>query len=259
MAYTLITGACGGLGKEFCRRLAESDDLFLTGRSEEKLLKLRQEILEINPQRKIEIFKADLTSEKEREKLFSYADEKKMTFSGYIGVAGADIQKEFLKYTPEKIVFQTRLNFEANIAVCHEVLKRRAEKLKILTVSSMSGSTPMPYFAIYSATKAALINFYTSLRYEVTNAKITILAPGGIPTRADVIMDIERQGVTGKLSSKPAEFVVEKALRGLEKNKRLVIPGAFNRFVYRLEKLVPMSVKCRFVAKKWKGKEKDAF
>lgn len=259
MGYTLITGACGGLGKEFCRQLIESDDLLLTGRSEEKLLKLKQELNEINPQRKIEIFKADLTSEKEREKLFSFADEKGMTFSGYIGVAGADIQKEFLKYTPEKIVFQTRLNFEANIAVCHEVLRRRAEKLKILTVSSMSGSTPMPYFAIYSATKAALINFYTSLRYEVKNAKITILAPGGIPTREDVIKDIERQGVTGKLSSKHAKFVVKKALKGLEKNKRLVIPGAFNKFVYVIEKIAPMSVKCRFVAKKWKRKEKDAF
>ena len=258
MAYTLITGACGGLGKEFCRQLS-SCDLFLTGRSEEKLLKLKQELNEINSQRKIEIFKVDLTSEKEREALFTFADGKGITFSGYIGVAGADIQKEFLKYTPEKIVFQTRLNFEANIAVCHEVLKRRAEKLKILTVSSMSGSTPMPYFAIYSATKAALINFYTSLRYEVKNAKITILAPGGIPTREDVIKDIERQGVTGKLSAKPAKFVVKKALKGLEKNKRLVIPGAFNKFVYGLEKLVPMSVKCRFVAKKWQKKEKDAF
>ncbi len=258
MAYTLITGACGGLGKEFCRQL-NGDDLFLTGRNSEKLLKLKQELSEINPQRKIEIFKADLTSEKERENLFLFADEKGITFSGYIGVAGADIQKEFLKYTPEKIVFQTRLNFEANIAVCHEVLKRRAEKLKILAVSSMSGSTPMPYFAIYSATKAALINFYTSLRYEVKNAKITVLAPGGMPTREDVIQDIERQGVTGRLSSEPTGFVVKKALGGLERNKRLVIPGAFNKFVYGLEKIVPMSVKCRFVAKKWQKKEKDAF
>ena len=233
MEYTLITGACGGLGKEFCRQLIKSEDLFLTGRNEEKLLKLKQELSEINPQRKTEIFKADLTDEKERENLFLFADEKGITFSGYIGVAGADIQKEFLM--------------------------RRAEKLKILTVSSMSGSTPMPYFAIYSATKAALINFYTSLRYEVKNANITILVPGGIPTRADVIQDIERQGVTGKLSSKPAEFVVRKALKGLEKNKRLVIPGAFNKFVYGIEKIAPMPMRCRFVAKKWKQKEKDAF
>ena len=61
------------------------------------------------------------------------------------------------------------------------------------------------------------------------------------------------------MSAKPAEFVVKKALKALDKNKRLVIPGAFNKFVYALEKFVPLSVKCRFIAKKWKGKEKDAF
>ncbi|MDD7166378.1 MAG: SDR family NAD(P)-dependent oxidoreductase [Clostridia bacterium] len=259
MGYTLITGACGGLGKEFCRQLLKSDDLFLTGRSEQKLLLLKEELLKSEPDRKIETFAADLTSAEDRKKLFDYADENGIKFSGYIGVAGADIQKEFLKYTPEKVVFQVRLNFEASVAVCHAVLKRRAENLKILSVSSMSGSTPMPFFAIYSATKSALINFYTALRYEVNDAKITVLAPGGIPTRDDVKRDIEIQGWTGKLSAKPAEFVVKKALKGLEKNKRLVIPGFFNKFVYGLEKIVPMSVKCRFVAKKWKNKEKDAF
>ena len=259
MDYTLITGACGGLGKEFCRQLIKSDDLFLTGRSEQKLLLLKEELQRIEPNRKIEIFEADLTNEEDRKKLFDYADENGIKFSGYIGVAGADIQKEFLKYTPEKVVFQIRLNFEANVAVCHAVLKRRAAHLKILSVSSMSGSTPMPYFAIYSATKSALINFYTSLRFEVKDAKITVLAPGGIPTREDVKRDIEIQGRTGKLSAKPAEFVVKKALKGLEKNKRLVIPGFFNKFVYGLEKIVPMPVKCSFVAKKWKNKEKDAF
>lgn len=259
MGYTLITGACGGLGKAFCRELIKTDDLFLTGRSAERLNELKAELCFVNPQANVMVFQADLTSEKERENLFSFADENDITFSGYFAVAGADIQKAFMKYTPEKIVFQTRLNFEANIAVCREVLARREKNLKILCVSSMSGSTPMPYFAIYSATKSALIGFYTSLRYEVKDAKITVLAPGGIPTREDVKRDIKIQGWTGRMSAKPAEFVVKKALKALDKNKRLVIPGAFNKFVYALEKFVPLSVKCRFVAKKWKGKEKDAF
>ena len=83
--------------------------------------------------------------------------------------------------------------------------------------------------------------------------------PGGIPTREDIVKDIEIQGLTGKLSSKPAEFVVRKALKGLEKNKKRVIPGAFNKFVYCVEKLAPNQIKCGYVARKWKKKEKDAF
>ena len=33
MNYTLITGATGGLGGEFCRQLVVTDNLFLTGRN----------------------------------------------------------------------------------------------------------------------------------------------------------------------------------------------------------------------------------
>ena len=259
MNYTLVTGATGGLGKEFCRALIRTDDLFLTGRSGEKLENLKAELLEINPSANILTFAADITSSDDRQSLFDYADGLGVKFSGLFNVAGVDTQKEFLKYTEQKLVFQLRVNVEATLSVTRFVLERRAEKLKILTVSSMSGTTPMPYFAIYSASKAMLINFFTSLRYEVKNACITTLIAGGIPTRPDVIKDIEAQGVTGKLSSKPAAFVVKKSLAALKKNKRKVIPGAFNKFVYTIEKLAPLSVQCKFVAKRWSKKEKDNF
>ncbi len=259
MEYTLITGACGGLGKEFCRQLVGTDNLFLTGRSEEKLKALREELLAEKSDAEIICLKADLTREEERKAIFDYADRENIKFSGLINVAGADIQKEFSKYTPEKVTFQARLNFEAAVYLAHGVISRRAEKLKILTVSSLCGIMPMPYFALYSATKAALINFFTALRYEVKDAKITVLAPGGVPTRADVIEDIKKQGISGRLSSKPAAFVVKKALKGLRRNKRLVIPGLFNKFTNFIQKLVPTAVKCRVMSGRWKKKEKDAF
>lgn len=259
MEYTLITGATGGLGGEFCRALIKTDRLFLTGRSEEKLENLKAELLALNPTADIVIFAADITDSADRKRLFDFADESGIKFSGLFNVAGVDTQKEFLKYTEEKLIFQIRVNLEATLSVTRFVLERRAENLKILTVGSMSGTTPMPYFAVYSATKSALANFFTSLRYEVKTAKITTLIPGGIPTRPDIINDIKIQGVTGKLSSKPASFVVKKALRALDKNKRRVIPGAFNKFVYCIEKIAPLSLQCRYVAKKWSKKEKDAF
>ncbi len=259
MEYTLVTGATGGLGSEFCRQLVKTDNLFLTGRSAEKLENLKNELHKINAKAEIFTFAADITSVDDRKKLFDCADENGIKFSGLFNVAGVDTQKEFLKYTQEKLVFQLRVNVEATLSVTRYVLERRAEKLKILTVGSMSGTTPMPYFAIYSASKAFLADFFTALRYEVKNARITTLIPGGIPTRPDIVNDIKIQGITGKLSSKSAGFVVKKALKALSKNKRRVIPGAFNKFVYCLEKIAPLSVQCRYIARKWSKKEKDAF
>ena len=259
MGYVLITGATGGIGSEFCRQLVFGNNLLITGRSEEKLCELKAKLLKLRPDAKIEVFSADLTDFNQRESLFAFADQKGIKFSGLINVAGVDTQKEFIKYTHEKITYQIRVNVESTIAITHGVLLRREKELKILTVSSMSGTVPMPYFAIYSATKCLLNNFFKSLRYEVKDAKITTLMPGAVPTREDIKRDIQLQGLTGKLSSKPVDFVVKKALKGLEKNKQRVIPGAFNKFIYFIEKITPKSIQCRYVAKKWSKKEKDNF
>ena len=133
MEYTLVTGATGGLGMEFCRQLVATDNLFLTGRSKKKLEDLRSELLKISPNAEIEIFPADVTSEDERKALFDYAIEKNAIFSGLMNVAGVDTQKAFDKYTQEKLVFQIRVNVEATLSITRFVIERRAEKLKILT------------------------------------------------------------------------------------------------------------------------------
>lgn len=259
MGFILVTGATGGLGKAFCNELIKTDDLFLTGRSEAKLIQLKEDLLKINPNKKIEIFPVDLTDFNQREELFAYFDKQGIIFSGLINVAGVDTQKEFIKYTQQKIAFQVRVNLESTLSITHAVLRRREKQLKILTVSSISGTVPMPYFAVYSATKASLINFFDSLRVEVKDAKITTLIPGSIPTREDIKKDILIQGWTGKASSKPPEFIVKKGLKALNKNKRICIPGAFNKFVCFIEKITPRALRNAFIAKKWKNKEKDAF
>lgn len=260
--YTFITGATGGLGEEFCLQCAEKkENLFLTGRSEHKLLALKEKLLSKFPDIKIEFCPCMLTSEEDRAKLMEYADEKGITFSRFVNVAGVDTQLAFEKYTQEKIVFQTRVNFEAAVSLTRYVLDRREKELSILIVSSMSGACPMPYFAIYSATKQALVYFFSALRKEMqgTGVKVSVLMPGGIPTRPDIINDIKIQGLKGKLSSKPKDFVVRKALSGADKNKRIIIPGAFNKFTYAVTRITPAAVSMAFVAKNWKGKEKDAF
>ena len=261
MDYTLITGASGYIGKAFAKLLVKTDSLLLTGRSEEKLNKTKNELLAINPQAEIRIFPADLTSEDERAKLFAYADENDIRFKKLFNVAGADIQKAFVKYDREKLIFQIRVNYEATLSVTLDFLKRRTDNSEILTVSSMCGCTPMPYFSVYSSSKAALINFFNALRVELKDEKIkiTTVLPGSVETRPDVIEDIKKQGLTGKLSKKSPEYVAEKSLRALRKNKRIFVPGFYNKIVYFLNKITPETIAAKIVAKKFKIKEKDAF
>ena len=163
MTYTFISGATGGIGKAFTLSCAKKGyNLFLTGRSSDKLSVLKEQIVKdynVN----VEYFACDLTSEQSRQSMIDYIDSLTLKFERIINVAGADIQKAFMDYTPEKVLFQTRVNAESTVCLTHALLNRRTANTEVITISSMSGASPMPYFALYSATKAMLINFFTSL------------------------------------------------------------------------------------------------
>ena len=222
MVYTFISGATGGIGKAFSVSCAKKGyNLFLTGRSQEKLSELKADLLTINPEIDVKFCACDLTSEQDRKNMLAVMDAEGLVFDRILNVAGVDIQKAFTAYTEEKILFQLRVNAEATVHLTYELLKRRTEQAELLSISSMSGSSPMPYFALYSATKALLINLFTSLHYELKKqgVKVTVVLPGGVYTRPDIIEDIKGQGLWGKLSSKTPEFVAEKSLKALKKNK----------------------------------------
>ncbi len=261
MIYTFISGATGGVGKAFSFAVAKrGENLFLTGRSENKLSALKQEIIEkFNVE--VDYFACDLTDENSRKSMISYIDEIGATFDKIINVAGVDTQKAFLDYSEEKALFQLRVNAEATIFLTHALLKRRENKTEVITISSMSGQTPMPYFALYSATKAMLTNFFTALHYELKNdgVKVTTVLPGGIPTRPDIIEEIKTQGLWGKISAKTPEFVAEKSLMAVKKNKVKYIPGVFNKMLNIIMKIAPKKLVLIFIARRWKKHCKDAF
>lgn len=261
--YTLITGACGGLGGAFVQCLARmGEPLFLTGRSRERLAALAQSVRKQYPDLAVECFPCDLTDSVSRQRLFDYADEAGIRFSRLVYVAGVDIQKAVEKYTESKIVLQARVNLEGAVSVARGVLERRAEgaPCELLAVGSMSASCPMPYFALYSATKKGLEQFWMALRSELKGrAKVTVVLPGGIPTRDDIKENIRAHGWFGRVSALPPEKVAQKSLRALSRNRRRVVIGFWNKLLYGLEHLVPLSLRMRVIAKIWSRTEKDAF
>ena len=262
MEYTLITGATGGLGKAFVEICAaRKENLLLTGRSIEKLQSLRAEILEKHAEIDVLIFAADLSKDDSRYALTEKICSENIKIKRLINVAGADIQKAFVNYTQEKIAFQCRATFEGAVSLCHTAIKNKAESLEIINISSVSGIYPMPYFAIYSATKGALTSFSTALREEMKGqgVKVAAVLPGAMPTRDDVKEQIKGQGLWGKMAVKSPQFVAEKSLRAVAKNKRQIIPGFWNKVMNFGTKLLPLSWKLKFIAKRWSKISKDAF
>lgn len=261
-SYTMITGATGGLGSAFARILArEGENLILTGRSEGKLRLLKEKLLCENAGADIRIFAADLSDEDSRGEMMTKIAESGCKLGRLINAAGADIQKPFSEYTQEKIAFQCRVNFEAAVALCRFAIGHRRGTLEIINICSVSGLCPMPYFAIYSAAKSALVSFSVALREEMKGKDVRVVAvlPGAMPTREDIRKQIEGQGLWGKLAAKPPEYVARKSLEAAAKNRRKVIPGGWNKAMNVLLKLLPLSWKLAFISRRWSRISKDAF
>ncbi len=260
--YALITGGTGGLGKAFVFALAkEGYALIVTGRSEEKLQALREEVGVEYPQIPLLTKPADLSDERSRKGLTEWIEEQGIKLSLLANVAGADIQKPLADYTEEKIIFQCRTNFEAAVSLCRFAIANKAEKLQILNVSSVSGIYPMPYFAIYSATKGALTSFSQSLRQEMKGKGVfvTAILPGAMPTREDIKEQIKGQGLWGKMAAKPPQEVARLSLKASKKNKRKYIVGFWNKVMRISTAWLPTSWRLKFIAKRWSKITKDAF
>ncbi len=262
MEFSIVFGATGGIGKEFCIALAKrGDNLIISGRSENKLELLKNQLSKVNGKITVISLPLNLENLEDRLSVFEHLKSQGVKIKGLFFVAGIDTRKPFENYTQEKIALQTRVNFESAVSATEFCLKQRADSLEILIVSSACGFTPMPYFSLYSATKSGLINFYKSLKSELKGkkVKITVLAPGSVPTRKDIIEDIKKQGLTGKLSQKSPEYIVKKSLCALKRNKTVCVPGFYNKFVAFLSKITPYKIQAFIISKKFKDKEKDAF
>jgi len=263
MDYTLITGSTGGLGGAYAIECAKRGyNLLLTGTSDKKLQKKKEELSQQYPDIKIEYFACDLTSEEKRQDMMTYIQKSGITLNRIVLNAGIDFEGPILEQSPEDILKVVKVNVEATIHLFHMCLLQRnaGDRFYVLVVSSLAGYYAMPQKAIYSSSKAMLTNFFTAMHEELKDAKvnISIVCPGGMPTTQEMINSIESQGIMGRWSSTPVDKVARMSLRALDKNKLITIPGRFNRILRRIS--FPLSK--RFVASKinnrWKKTRKKA-
>ncbi len=255
-AYTLITGGSGVLGTEFAKiYLSKGENVLLTGRSEEKLENIKNSF---STKQDVLTFSCDLDKAGSRENLFEFIRQKGIIITRIIHCAGNDNQKAFGLFNQKSLITQIRANYEAPLSITLFCLQNFPVK-EILAVSSLTAIVPMPYFATYTSSKRALWDFFTAIKRENKNVKITVALFGSVPTREDIKADIKKQGLTGKLSSQSPEKVVRKSVKALEKDKDKVIVGFYNKLLYFFNKITPLKLKQKIIAKKFKNKTKENF
>lgn len=257
MDYVFITGATGVMGKAFAKEYAKKGyNLYLTGRNLDKLCALCEELNCFGVQ--IKISPCDMGKLDSIENLKSEITKENLSFSHLILVAGNDNQMGFSEYEQDKILSQISTNYTSPVVLSKFFIEKYNVK-NILVISSLTAIVPMPYFAIYSSSKRAVADFFLAIRREYRDKNITVVMPGSVPTRPDVIEDIKKQGLTGKLSSQPVEKIVTKSVKALYKNKKILVVGIYNKALYFFSKFIPLTLKQKMVEKKFKNKRKENF
>lgn len=81
----------------------------------------------------------------------------------------------------------SRLNLEVPMMLTRHVLPRMLDRGvgHLVFVSSLAGTAGFPGMAVYGATKAGVLNFVNSLRWELdeTLVNVTVLSPGPVDTQ----------------------------------------------------------------------------
>jgi short-subunit dehydrogenase len=252
-AYALVTGASQGLGKFFARALAaRKQNVILVARSRDKLETLAGELKSAHDV-SAETLACDLAAPQAGLELARALRERELSVDLLVNNAGFGLRGEFLKLTLERQLEMLRLHDAAAVELTYELLPAMIERGRggIINVSSMAGFQPIPYAALYSATKAFLTTFSMAIREELrpTGVKVVTLCPGRL--RADPEEgDSERSKVPG--GEQAHEEVVAEALKKLDEGGGLVIPGRLNRLILTGQRLIPPNAVPKIVAKKSK-------
>ena len=254
-SYVLISGATGGLGSamvtEFARR---GYNLLLTDNRDDVVG--FADYIGKNFTIEARGITCDLTSQQARTDLINALKIEGIRFRGLVNVAGLDYEGAFLDRTRDQVLRLIHLNIESAVDLTHEVINLRDPETRFMLVNvcSLAAATPMPYKAVYAATKRFLLDLSLSLREEIKEfGTVTALCPAGMPTTVDNMEGIFAQGFWGAVTTVDTRTVARLTVDAAEKGKAVVVPGWLNRAIYTLSRMLPASLTANIAGSRWRA------
>ena len=240
--YCMITGASQGLGRAFAEYAASRGWNLLIAALPDSGLDDLAAALSLRYEVDVVAEECDLTEADDRDRLIDRAEE--FEIAALINNAGVDSPGRFTSVDVGRLLAMVELNNLALVEITHRLLPQlgyTAPDRYILNVSSLSSYFPIPYMAVYAASKSFVLQFSLALRAELAKSHISVsvLCPSGIRTSGDVIRRIEVQGLMGRITSASPKEVARYAFESMLARRAVIIPGGINRFLRRVSTLIP--------------------
>lgn len=248
MKIAVVTGASAGIGRELVYAIDKRerfDEIWVIARRAERLAELKDAcrntirpiVLDLSDTDNIDRYKALLQVEQPEISLL-------------VNAAGCGVFGPFEEQDLQKQLGSAQLNSLALTAMCYVSLPYMKKGDCIMNIGSNSSWQPVPYQAVYGASKSYVLSFSRALGRELRHRGIYVMCvcPGWIKTEFqqharhdDYIRYVDRWY--------EASEVAEQAMKDLKKKKTVSILGAPVRRQVRLVKFLPvklvMDIWCR--------------
>lgn len=248
----VVTGANGGLGKEFVKLLMKEQgvaEIWAIARNRGKLDRLSEEFGD-----KIRIFSMDLSDRTNFSKLEEQLKEENVTVKYLINNAGFAKFCSYDDISVEESMNMVDLNINAVVALGLICIPHMERGSRLVNIASQASFFPLPYQNIYSSTKAFVRNYTRALNVELKEKGITATAvcPGWMKTELFDRGVIGAEKGTNNFSGMVTpDVVAKKALRDAKKGKDISVYGLYVKSTHLLSKLMPQ----RMMMKVWLGQQ----
>jgi len=240
-ARILLTGACGGIGREVAVLLADAGArLALAGRDEAALQDLCARVVKHGGDACG--IAADLTQPEGPEQIAKEALAMLGGVDALINNAGVLDFRAFSKLAPARIEQLYRVNLISPVLLTRALLPHMIEKGTghIVNIGSTFGSIAFAYFATYSSSKFAMRGFSQALRRELvdTRIKVTYIAPRATRTRLNSAAVNLMNKALGVGMDEPQK-VATRIVNAIQHDARDVYIGWPERIFVRINAVLP--------------------
>ena len=252
----VVTGASSGIGAEIARELARrGHEVVLVARSADRLAALADEL---GPGARP--LPADLAQADDRAGLPGRVEELGLTVDILVNNAGYSTLGPVHEADPAAEVSMLEVDVVAVADLCARFLPAMVQRGRgaVLNVASTAAFQPLPGQAAYAAAKSFVLSYTQALAGELrgTGVTATALCPGPVATKfvetAGFSQDEAEQALP-RLLWESAPDVARAAVDGMDRGRRVVIPGVANRVTSALASVTPRSVLLPIVSRTHPG------
>ncbi|MFX0578238.1 SDR family NAD(P)-dependent oxidoreductase [Nocardia nepalensis] len=240
-ATAVVTGASSGIGAELATALARRQcDLVLVARREDRLRDLATQLEQAHGIR-ARVVAADLSVPAEVERLARLLDAGDAPIDVLVNNAGFATHGTFVEQDATRLGDEVAVNVGAVVGLTRALLPAMVRRGRgvVLNVASTAAFQPIPYMAVYGATKAFVLSFTEALWGELEGTGVDVLAlcPGATDTE---FFDVAGESASVGGRQTPSQ-VAATAMRGLDRRKPppSVVSGIANAWSARLPRVLP--------------------